>query len=124
MRILELVVAAAFAALGVRSLAYWVRRPFEGSTAGAHALFALHVTARVGAWFALATLFVLYATVATIDPVTGERIAAEGRAFTDAARQYAWFYVVLLGLGAVQFATGFFLGRTRPDASDGISRRP
>lgn len=124
MRIAELVVAAVFAALGVRSLVHWVRRPFDGASAREHALFALHVTARVGAWFALATLFVLYATVATVDPVTGERIPAEGRAFTDAAREYAWFYLVLLGLAAVQFVTGFFLGRERADGTGPLSRRP
>jgi hypothetical protein len=112
MRIIELVVAFVLAGLGVRSLLYWVRRPFEGRTAGGHALFALHVMARAGAWFVLATLFVLYATVATTDPVTGERIAAEGRAFTDAARRYAWFYLVVLLLGAVQFVTAWFLGRS------------
>lgn len=114
MRVAELVVAAIFLALGVRSLVYWVRRPLEGTTAGEHALFALHVTARVGAWFSLATLFALYATVATVDPVTGRTIPAEGRAFTDAAKEYAWFYLVLLGLAALQFVTGYFLGRARP----------
>jgi len=115
MRIAELVVAGVFAALGLRSLVYWTRRPFEGETAAEHALFALHVTARAGAWLALAILFFLYATVATTDPVTGERIAAEGRAFTDAAKEFAWFYLVVLSLAAVQFVTGFFLGRGRPD---------
>jgi hypothetical protein len=115
MRIAELVVAGIFAALGLRSLVHWVRRPFEGETAAEHALFALHVTARAGAWLALATLFLLYATVATTDPVTGERTAAEGRAFTDAAKEYAWFYVVVLGLAALQFVTGYFLGRRRPE---------
>jgi hypothetical protein len=109
-------VAVVFAALGVRSVLYWVRRPFEGRTAGEHALFALHVMARAGAWFALSGLFVLYATVATTDPVTGERIAAEGRAFADEARQFSWFFLVLLGLAAVQFVTAWFLGRgTSPE---------
>jgi len=105
-------VAGVFAGLGFRSLVYWIRRPFEGRTAGGHALFALHVTARVGAWFALATLFVLYSTVATVDPITGERIVAEGRAFTDAAKRYSWFYLILLSLGALQFVSGWFLGRS------------
>jgi hypothetical protein len=112
MRIAELVIACVFAALGVRSVLYWIRRPFEGRGAGGHALFALHVMARVGAWFALATLFVLYATVATTDPVTRQPIAAEGRAFTDAAREYAWFFVVLLSLAALQFVSGWFLARS------------
>lgn len=115
MRTAELVVAGIFAALGLRSLVHWVRRPFEGETAAEHALFALHVTARAGAWLALATLFLLYASVATTDPVTGERTAAEGRAFIDAAREFAWFYLVVLALAAVQFVTGYFLGRERPD---------
>ena len=114
MRIVEMVIAGMFAALGVRSLLHWLRRPFEGRTPGGHALFALHVMARAGAWFSLATLFVLYATVATTDPVTSERIAAEGRAFTDAAREYAWLYLVLFSLAALQFVSGWFLGRISP----------
>jgi hypothetical protein len=111
LRIAELVVAGVCACLGVRSLAHWTRRPFEGRTAGGHALFALHVTARAGAWFAIAALFFLYSTVATVDPITGQRIVAEGRAFTDAAKRYSWFFVVLLSLGALQFVSGWFLGR-------------
>lgn len=113
MRVAELVVAGIVGALGVRSLVYWVRRPFDGKGAGGHALFALHVTARVASWFVLATLFVLYATVATTDPVTGERVAAEGRAFIEASKEYAWFYIVLLALAAVQFVTAYFLGTGR-----------
>lgn len=113
MRIVELVIAGVFAALGVRSVVHWVRRPFEGRTAAEHALFASHVTARAGGWFALAVLFALYATVATTDPITGQRIVARGRAFVDASREYAWLYLVILVFGAVQFATGWFLGRGR-----------
>jgi hypothetical protein len=114
-RVAELVVAGIVGALGIRSLVYWARRPFVGTGVRGHALFALHVTARVVSWFALATLFVLYATVATTDPVSGERVAAEGRAFIDAAKEYAWFYVVFLALAAVQFVTAYFLGAGRED---------
>ena len=111
MRPLELVIAAIFAGLGIRSLVYWSRRSFVGGSARDHALYALHVTARVGLWLGLAGTFVLYATVATTDPVTGRRIVAQGRAFTDAASEYAWLYLVLIILAAVQFVTGYFLGR-------------
>jgi hypothetical protein len=114
MRVPELVVAAILAVLGVRSLVHWVRHPLEAAGAGEHALFALHVTARVAMWLALAGLFVLYAVVETTDPVTGRQETAVGRAFVDAARRFAWTYPVLIGIAAVQFVTGWFLGRRTP----------
>jgi hypothetical protein len=114
MRVPELVVAALFGALGIRSLVYWVRHPIDAAGAGEHALFALHVTARVAMWLALAALFVLYSVVGTIDPITGREQTAVGRAFVDAARRFAWMYPVLVGIAAVQFVTGWFLGRRPP----------
>jgi hypothetical protein len=109
-RIAETVIAAVFALLGVRSAVVWARRRFDGRSAGEHALYALYVTARVGMWFALSALFVLYATAGITDPITHERIPATGRAFVDAAREYAWFWVVLAVLAGTQLLSGFFLG--------------
>ena len=60
----------------------------------------MFVTGRVGLWFGLAGLFLLYALTGT-----------QGRAFVDDVRRYDWFVMVFLGLAALQFLGGFFLGR-------------
>ena len=114
MRVPELLIAIVFALLGLRSLVHWLRRPIDSSDPTDHALFALHVTARVGMWAALAGLFVILAVVGTTDPVSGRQVPAVGQAFVDAAREYAWIYPVLVGIAAVQFVTGWFLGRRAP----------
>jgi hypothetical protein len=114
MRIPELVIAVLLGLLGARSLVHWLRRPVDSSDPADHALFALHVTARVGMWLTLAGLFVILAVVGTTDPVSGREIPAVGQAFVDAAREYAWIYPVLVGIAAVQFVTGWFLGRRTP----------
>jgi hypothetical protein len=122
MRPLELAIAIVFAALGVRSLVHWLRRPIDSPDPTDHALFALHVTARVGMWATLAGLFVILAVVGTTDPVTGRQVPAVGRAFVDAAREYAWVYPVLVAIAAVQFVTGWFLGRRAPRSRGELSR--
>jgi hypothetical protein len=98
--VVEIVAAVVFAALGVRSLVYWVRTPYESTKASDLALYALFVTGRVGMWLVLATTFTLYALTET-----------RGRAFIDDVNEYRWLYVVFLALGALQFATAYFLGR-------------
>ncbi len=106
MKVFEGAMVVLFAALGVRSLLHWARRPFEGVDARDHVLFALFVTGRVGLWFGLAGLFLLYALTDT-----------RGRAFIDDVRSYDWFVLVFMGLAAIQFLAGYFLGRrsvTRP----------
>ena len=70
---------------------YWTRRPFEGRDARDHLLFALFVTGRVGLWLALAGIFLIYALTNT-----------QGRAFTDDARRYDWFFMVFVVLAAMQ----------------------
>ena len=100
MTAVEIVVAVIFAGLGVRSLVYWVRMPYESTKASDLALYALFVTGRVGMWFVLATAFTLYALTDT-----------RGRAFIDDVGEYRWLYLVFLALGALQFATAYFLGR-------------
>ena len=96
----EIVMVVLFGALGIRSLIYWIRRPFEGRDARDHLLFALFVTGRVGLWLALAGIFLIYALTNT-----------QGRAFTDDARQYDWFFMVFVVLAAMQLIGGYFLGR-------------
>jgi len=99
----ELVVAAACLGLGVRSLVYWVRRPFEGGDATDLVLFSLFVTGRVAMWFAAGGLFLIYALIDT-----------RGQAFIDEVAQYGWFLLVLLSLAALQLVASFMLGRRTP----------
>jgi hypothetical protein len=113
-RPVEAVVAGIFAIAGTRSLVYWIRRPFESTDVRDHLLFSLFVTTRAGVWLALGGIFFVYATVATVDPVTGARIPAEGRAFLDAVRAYNWLFLVPIVLATVQFVAGWFLGRRNP----------
>jgi hypothetical protein len=115
-RTFELALALVFAALGVRSVVYWLRRPFDSADPVDHALFAMYVTGRAGLWFAMAGMFLLFATAATTDPVTGRTIPAEGRAFVDAVQEYRWYLLVPLLLAAMQFLGGWFLGRRTPRA--------
>jgi hypothetical protein len=97
---IEIFLAVLFGALGVRSLVYWVRRPFESRDVRDHLLFALFVTGRVGLWLGLSVIFVLYASTNT-----------QGRAFIDDVRRYDWFFMVFVVLAAMQLIGGFFLGR-------------
>lgn len=110
MRPVEAVIATLLALLGLRSLVHWIRQPFESTDLRDHLLFALFVTARAGVWFALAGIFAVYAVVATLDPVTGTRIPAQGRAFTDAVSRYEWMFMIPIAFGVSQFVAGWFLG--------------
>ena len=126
----ELVVAIVLAALGVRSLIYWARRPFGSRDPRDHLLYALYVMGRAGLWFAFAGMFLLFASAGTTDPVTGEELHAPGQAFIDAVNEYRWYVLVPAGLAAVQFVAGAFLGRRseRPRSRSGreepLSRPP
>lgn len=103
MKAFELLLAAVCLGFGVRSLVFWVRRPFEGGDTTDLVLFAMFVTGRVAMWFAAAGLFLIYALIDT-----------RGQAFIDDVAQYSWFLVVLLSLAAVQLVAGFLLGRRTP----------
>jgi hypothetical protein len=107
----ELAVALVFAALGVRSLVYWARRPFESSDAVDHILYGLYVMGRAGLWFAFAGLFLVFASAGTVDPVTGEQLHAPGQAYVDAVNENRWFIFVPVVLAATQFVAGYILGR-------------
>jgi len=104
MKVFEIAMLGAFGALGVRSLVHWARRPFDSGDTRDHLLFAMFVTGRVGLWFALSGLFLLYALTGT-----------QGRAFVDDVKQYDWFIMVFMGLAALQFLGGYFLGRRSAD---------
>jgi hypothetical protein len=98
--VLELVVAAILGLLGVRSLVHWLRRPLESDVRRDHLLYALFVASRAGLWFALAGLFLLFASVET-----------QGRAFAEDAARFNWYFIVLAVPAALQFVSGFLLGR-------------
>ena len=101
--IVELVVAGMFVVLGVRSLVRWMGRRFEADSSGERALYSLHVTARVGMWFAFAGFFVGYALV-------------------DDPQGFRWYVMIPLSLAAIQFLTALALGLRgpgRPNAEDG-----
>lgn len=111
MRPVEGAVAVLFLLGGIRSLWYWLRRPFEGTDVTDHVLYALFVTARVGLWFAFGGMFLLYAT-----------IDVQGRAALDELQQYRWFLIVPIALAALQLGAGWFLGRRGADAGDASPR--
>jgi hypothetical protein len=102
-RLVELAIAAAFSAAGLRSLWIWSRRRFEGTDMSDHVLYALFVTGRVGLWFAFAGFFLIYAS-----------IDLRGRPGLDEVEPYRWYLVVPLVLGAMQLLAGWFLGRRPP----------
>ena len=115
MSVIELVGAAVFGLLGVRSIVHWLRRPMDLDARRDHLLFALFVASRAGVWFALMGLFLLYASVET-----------QGRAFADDAAALNWYFIVLAVPAALQFISGFLLGRASrtPPSERGSSRRP
>jgi hypothetical protein len=105
----ELLAAVLFAVLGIRSLVYWLRRPIESVARRDLLLYALFVAARAGLWFALTGLFLLFASV-----------EGRGRAFIDEAARFNWYFIVLAVPAALQFVTGFLLGRPpSPSPPDG-----
>lgn len=112
MRPVEGAIALVLLLGGIRSLWYWLRRPFEGIDVTDHLLYAAFVTARVGLWFALAGIFLLYAT-----------LDVQGRAALDELRDYVWLMLVPIVLAAVQLGAGWFLGR-RGAGSEQPTRRP
>jgi hypothetical protein len=67
-------------------------------------LFALFVTARAGWWFAASGLFALYATMGDQGDVA------------VTVRRYDWYLLLLISLAALQFVSGFILGRRTSDS--------
>ena len=92
MRAVEIGIAILAAAAGARSLAWWIGRPFEPASAVERLLYALHLTCRVGFWFALSVFFVTYGIV-------------------DEPQRLRWFVLIPIALAGVQLLTGLRLGR-------------
>jgi len=89
--IVELAAAAVFVTLGIRSLVRWLRSDYRPEEPGERVLYALHVTARVGMWFAFAGFFAGYALV-------------------DEPQSFRGYVLVPLALAAIQLLTGVLLG--------------
>jgi len=103
MSALEYSLAGLFALAGVRSFVIWIRRGFEAAATLAHVLYALHLMARVGLWFAFAGFFAIYGS-----------LAGSGRPLADELAAYRWYVLVPMVLAAMQLVTGIFLGRRVP----------
>ncbi|CAN5227736.1 hypothetical protein BH20ACT24_BH20ACT24_17430 [soil metagenome] len=93
MTVVELVIAAILAIAGVRSLLTWIGRTFSAASTMEHIAYALHITGRVGLWFAFAGFFAGYALV-------------------DEPQLFAWYVFVPVGLAGMQLLTGLFLSRS------------
>ncbi len=98
MRVAASFLAAVLLLLGVRSLVRWFRTHFEAASATEQFLYSLHVTARVGIWFALGTAFLGYALI-------------------DEPQEFTWFVAVPMVLAATQLLTSVLLSRSpsRPE---------
>lgn len=90
--VVELAVAAVFVALAVRSFAHWLRIDFPAATLSDHALFALHVTTRVGTWLALAAFFL-------------------GSALSRDPARFRWVAVLVIVLAGLQVLSSLVLAR-------------
>lgn len=97
MRVAGLVIAGILSLLGVRSAVRWLRTDVEAGSLREQLLFAVHLTARVGLWFAFAGAFAGWALVEDPD-------------------RFGWYALVLLGLAGVQLLTAVLLSREPPGA--------
>ncbi len=103
MKAVELSLAGLLGLAGLRSLWAWSRRRFEGADVVDHLLYAMYLTGRVGLWFSLAGLFLIYASV-----------DAHGQPAMDELDPFRWYLVVPLALAGMQFVAGWFLGHREP----------
>jgi hypothetical protein len=90
--VVELVIAGLLALAGLRSASRWWGKRFEATSTGELILYALHISARVGIWFAFAGFFVGYVLV-------------------DDRSRFGWYVFVPIGLAGIQLLTGLALAR-------------
>ena len=93
MRVAAFIVAGVLVLLGIRSVVRWFGTHFEAASGAEQLLYSLHVTARVGIWFALGAAFLGYALV-------------------DEPQEFTWFVAVPLVLAATQLLTSVLLSRS------------
>jgi hypothetical protein len=99
-KVAEIVAGCLMTAAGVFSLIKWLRRPYVPGSASEHALYLLHLTARIGVWFAFAALFF-------------------GYAFVDDTEAFRWFILVPIALAGVQLLTAVALARSPDEGPTG-----
>jgi hypothetical protein len=95
----EIVLAAMLAAGGLRSLWVWTHRRFAAADVVDHLLYALHLTGRIGLWFAFAGFFALSALMRPDGYSSGE------------LRQLRAYVLLPIVLAAMQLLAGYALGR-------------
>ena len=96
MTVVELAAASILTLAGVASLLRWLKTDFEPASARERVLYAVHLTSRIGMWFAFAAF-------------------AAGYALVDDPAGFTGFVMVPIVLAALQLLTGFLL--SRPGAS-------
>jgi hypothetical protein len=98
--VLEIVIGSILALLGVWSLVRWARRDFPAASLRERVLSAVHVTTRVGLWFAFAGFFF-------------------GLALVDEPGHLTWYVVLLLVLAGLQLITAVALRQSTDRSDDG-----
>jgi hypothetical protein len=101
--VLELVIAGLFVAGGLRSLWVWSRRRFEAVDLVDHLLYAIHLTGRIGLWFAFAGFFLISAAT-----------SIDGKPTSELDR-FRWYVLVPIVLATMQLLGGYALGRRARD---------
>jgi hypothetical protein len=101
----ELVIGGIFALFALRSLARWWSTEFDAVSSREQVLYSLHATARVGMWVAFAGFFFGYALV-------------------DDPGRLRWYFLVPLGLAAIQFLTAMWLGLSLGGGRPGVGDSP
>jgi len=94
MNVFEVAVAGLLAVGGIWSFARWVRRPFLSTSLRDQVLYAVHLTGRVGLWFAMAGFFLGYGLL-------------------EEPQRFGWYVYVPIGLAILQLLSALALGRSR-----------
>ncbi len=96
MNVFEVVGAGLLALGGIWSFVRWVRRPLLSTSLRDQVLYAVHLTGRVGLWFAMAGFFLGYAVL-------------------DEPQRFRWYIYVPIGLAIMQLLAAIALGRSRSE---------
>jgi hypothetical protein len=99
-KVAEIVAGCLLMVAGIFSLIRWLRRPYVPGSGSEHALYLVHLTARIGVWFAFAALFF-------------------GYAFVDDTEAFRWFILVPIALAGIQLLTAVALARSPNEDSTG-----
>jgi hypothetical protein len=93
LRVGAIVLAVLLGLIGIRSFVRLTGVSFAAKSTGEHLLYALHVTARICVWFALAGAFV-------------------GFAVLDEPERFRWYVFIPIGLAAIQLLAAVALSRS------------